>query len=142
MKTVCEELWLEKIFRPYEDKLIYLQKYWRYYRDKVPRVMFRQVRIYACLQKVFEIVPKYEDLPVTFNRLKKLSFLKRSMTDRIKLRIKRDVKLKQREMQRVKTENTKLNFVSGIMNRFFAEFLKSHCSKGIKATATFGISKP
>ena len=105
---------------------------------KIPRILFKTVRLYKLLQKVFEVVPKYEDKPVFFNRLKNLMHIKKSMSQRVSQRLKRDALLKKREIQREKTETTKLNFVTGIMNRFFAEFLKNHCSKGIKATVVFG----
>ena len=66
--------------------------------------------------------------------MKKLGFKGRSLQVRVKRTGNRNDWLKYRELQRDKVGTVKLNFVAGLLNRFFSEFLLSFKIKDFQNT--------
>ena len=74
--------------------------------------------------KLFDILDNYIPERLAFNQLTTLKAKHKDMRERRRKRIAKNKRLDERDIQREKVEALKLNFVSGLLNRFFFSFLE------------------
>lgn len=122
---------IDKIYRSQEEKIILLQRYWRQYFVKPVRIPYRGVKLYGFAMLLEQRLKEQTPLSLAWKRLEVLLKLKKSQKEKKKKIAEKKQKLVKRGVQRQVVQVTKMNFVAGILNRFFVEYLRTYlCRSG------------
>ena len=120
-----QSLKLRAIYEPEVAKLGLIQRVYRQQAAKPPRC--ERIQSFRCQKfalKLGEILARYTPQALAFKQLTTLRHKGKDMRLRVQKREAKRRRLAERAVQREKVAQLKLNFVSGLLNRFYFAFLE------------------